>query len=176
VPLFLIASLVGALFARGKAIPTSHFDHPYFLIHILSAFFAYASFTLSFVSAVTHRAQSSALKSKRFGGAYRELPPLTDLEHIIFRAILWGVILLGLAIVSGIMWSHSAFQGNLLMEPKIIASYFTLTIYSVLLGMRRFALTGSRRQVTAVLVAFGFVLFTFLGTSLLKTGLHVGAS
>ncbi len=172
---FLLIFLLAARFLReGKAIPVSYFDNPYFLIHILSAFFAYASFTLSFVCAALYLIQSYALKSKRIGVFYEKLPPLRELERLIFHAVGWGIFLLSIGITSGLFWSKNALGTYWVAEPKSISSVLTCGVYALALFLQATSRTSGKKSVTLVVFAFALVLFTFVGTSLLKTKLHVG--
>src|SRR3989338_2615089 len=82
-----------------------HFHDAYFLLHILTAFFAYASFALSFISAALYLILDRALKRKPPADFFRHLLPLEDLEQLMSRTILWGLVLLSGAIVSGAFWS-----------------------------------------------------------------------
>ncbi len=172
---FLLIFLSAAWFmTSGKAIPPDYFNNHYFLIHILSACFGYASFAISFAGASLYLAQSHALKSKQVGNFYRKLPPLKDLEGFIFYSVVWGIFLLGIAIVSGGFWSKSTFDTFFVWEPKTISSVLTWIIYVFVFYLHHSSLIGERRSVKFVLFAFAFVLFTFLGTSFMKTKLHVG--
>ena len=120
---FLLIFLSAAWFmGPGKAIPPEYFNNHYFLIHILSACFAYASFAISFVAAALYLAQAHALKSKQISNFYSQLPPLKDLEKFIFYSVMWGIALLGVAIVSGGFWSKSAFH-TFVLEPKPFLLY-----------------------------------------------------
>ena len=174
VPLLLIFLVMALLLPQAKAIPTTYFHDYYFLIHILSAFFAYASFTISFVAAVLYLIQSDLIKSKQLGSFYQRLPSLQELERFIFYSVIWGFFLLGAGIVSGVLWSKSAFQTFLVRDAKAVASVLTWCAYGLIFYLHRRSLIRGKRSVWAVLAAFGLVLFTFLGTSLLGARLHVG--
>lgn len=152
-----------------------HFHEEYFLLHILSAFFGYAAFALSFIASILYLVLDRALKQKTSGRFYHKLPSLEDLEHLIFRAILWGILLLGVAIGSGALWTKAAFNSFILKEPKSFASLLTWVVYLVLVFLHEVLMTKGRRMVSMSSIAFLLVLFTFLGTSLFRPGLHVGA-
>ena len=152
-----------------------HFHNGYFLLHILSAFFGYASFALSFIAAASYLALDRALKRKASSHFYQKFSPLDDLECLIFRTIFFGVFLLGVAILSGALWTRSAYGTFILKEPKSFASLLTWTVYLVIIFLHEVLLMKGRRVVLMSLGAFVLVLFTFLGTSFFQTGLHVGA-
>ena len=152
----------------------AYFGDPYFLIHILTAFFGYASFALSFIGASLYLFLDQALKRKSPVQIYREFPPLEDLERFVFRTIFWGLLLLGGAILTGALWSKTVFGSFILKEPKSLASLLTWVVYLVIMYLHTVLSIKGRQIVRMSLIAFVLVLFTFLGTSLFQGGLHVG--
>lgn len=169
----LVLFLVPAFFPfRANPNLQKYFNDGYFLLHILSAFFGYASFALSFIAGALYLALDRALKRK---ASYRKFPSLEGLERFIFRTILWGLLLLGFAILSGALWAKSAFNTFILWEPKSIATLLTWGVYLVIIYLHELRRMKGRQVVLMSLGAFALVLFTFLGTSVFQTGLHAGA-
>ncbi|MBI4395026.1 MAG: cytochrome c biogenesis protein CcsA [Candidatus Omnitrophica bacterium] len=169
--LFLIPS-----FFRFEINPAllKHHHNGYFLIHILSAFFGYACFALSFIAGVLYLNLDRALKRKASFSSYHRFPSLEGLERFIFKTILWGIVLLGFAIISGALWTQNAFGTLILREPKSFASLLTWSVYLVLVYFHEIRERKGRRMVQMSLGAFVLVLFTFLGTSFFQKGLHAG--
>ena len=171
----LVLFLIPSFFPfRANPASAAYVHDPYFLLHILSAFFGYASFTLAFIAASLYLILDRALKRKTSLNFYRKLMPLEDLEHLIFRIILWGILLLGGAIVTGALWTRSAFGTFLLWEPKSFASLLTWAVYLVIIYFHEVRQLKGRKIILMSLASFVLVLFTFLGTGLFQTGLHVG--
>ena len=171
----LILFLIPSFFPfRSNLSSLTYFNDTYFLLHILSAFFSYASFALSFIAAILYLMLDTALKRKVAGPFYRKLLSLEDLEHFIFKTILWGVILLGIGILSGAFWAKSSFGTFVLREPKSLSSLLTWLVYLVIIYLHGIRQVKGRRIVRMSLWAFVLVLITFLGTSLVQTGFHVG--
>lgn len=172
---FLLSFLAVALVIKdGRAIPAVYFSDHYFLVHILSAFFAYASFTLSFVAAILYLVQSRLIKSKQLGSFYHKLPPLNELERFIFYAVIWGLFLLGIGILSGILWAANSMRTFEILEPKTVSSLITWGAYGIIFLLHRVSVIRGKRSAKTVALAFALVLFTFLGTSLLQNSLHIG--
>jgi ABC-type uncharacterized transport system permease subunit len=169
----LLLFLIPAIF---PSTPTDaivpYLDDNYFLLHILSAFFGYSSFTLSFAAGILYLVQDRALKLKTHLEFYHQLPPLEALERFIFRTIFWGLVLLGVAILTGGLWTLSSFGTFILIEPKSLATIFTWCFYLVLIYLHEVASVKGRRVMLVSVWAFGLVLFTFIGTSVMKSGLH----
>lgn len=169
-----LSLLVGAgllRFNAGQA-PLPKPFNPFFLIHLGTAFFAYASFTLSFVASVLYLIQHHELKRRRGGTLYHRLPSLEALEGLIFQPMGWGVFLLTLAIGVGFLWSKSAFGTYWLWEPKTISTLAIAGFYLVLICLHYGRLAHGKRAVVMSLFAFGLVFLNFFGTNLLGKGFH----
>lgn len=146
--------------------------NPYFILHLGTAFFAYASFTLSFTASVLYLLQHHELKRKRGGTFYHKLPSLEALEGLIHQPMAWGVFLLTLAIGIGFLWSKSAFGTYQLWEPKIVSTIAIACFYLVLVYFHYGAASRGKRLVVMSLVAFMFVFLNFFGMNLIGKGLH----
>lgn len=146
--------------------------NPYFILHLGTAFFAYASFTLSFVAAFLYLIQHRELKRKRGGTFYHRLPSLESLEGLIYQPMAWGVFLLFMAIGVGFLWSKSAFGTYWLWEPKTVSTLVIALLYLALVAAHYGAASRGKRAAVMSLVAFSFIFLNFFGISLLGKGLH----
>ncbi len=161
---FIGSAAMGAV--RGAALETLSTgagSNPYFPLHIVSAFFAYASFAISFAAGILYLVQHHELKAKHAGKFYHRLPPLEELEHLIYQPILWGAPLLLVAVGIGFIWSKSAYGKFWLTEPKTIATIVTALVYLIVLYLRYVASRRGKQPVVLSLVAFILVLFSFVG-------------
>lgn len=136
---------------------------PYFIVHIVSAFFAYASFTLSFAAGILYLIQHHELKLKKAGTFYHKLPSLEELEKLVYQPMIWGAPLLLTAAVIGMLWSKSAFGEFWVFDPKTIATVIISFFYFVILYLRFGAFLRGKQG--AVLSVFGFSLMvvSFVG-------------
>lgn len=146
--------------------------NPYFILHLGTAFFAYASFTLSFSASVLYLIQHGALKRRRGGTLYHRLPSLEALEDLIYQPMAWGVFLLGLAIGIGLLWSKSAFGTYWLWEAKTVTTMAIACFYLALVYFHYGAASRGKRLVVMNLIAFLFVFLNFFGMNLLGKGFH----
>ena len=170
----LLALLVGAgllRFDAGKINLPSPLN-PYFVLHLGTAFFAYASFTLSFAAAVLYLVQYRQLKRKRGGTFYHRLPSLKALEGLIYQPMAWGVFLLVFAIGIGFLWSKSAFGTFWLWEPKTILTLGIVLFYLALIYFHYGIASRGKRLVVMNLVAFALIFVNFFGANFLGKGLH----
>lgn len=145
--------------------------HPYFILHLGTAFFAYASFTLSFVASVLYLIQHYELKRRRGGTLYHQLPSLEALENLIYQPMTWGVFLLSLAMGIGFLWSKSAFGTYWLGDPKTVGTLLITLFYLILVYVHS-AAPGGKRFVVLSLLAFAFMFLNFFGLNLLGKGVH----
>ncbi len=170
----LLSFLLGAGLLRFNAGQTSLPTplNPYFILHLGTAFFAYASFTLSFVAGVLYLIQHHELKRKRGGTFYHRLPSLEALEGLIYQPMAWGVFLLLLAVGIGMLWAKSAFGTYWLWEPKTLGTLLTAFFYLVLVYVHYGAASRGKRVVVISLLAFAFVFLNFFGVNLFGKGHH----
>ncbi|MBI4115732.1 MAG: cytochrome c biogenesis protein CcsA [Candidatus Omnitrophica bacterium] len=170
----ILALIVGTAILRYQAGPISLPKplNPYFILHLVTVFFAYASFTLSFVAAILYLIQHHELKRKRGGTFYQRLPSLEDLEGLIFQPMAWGVFLLFLAIAIGFLWAKSALGTYLLREPKTLFTIAIAVFYLVLVYTYYGAASRGKRLVMLSLIAFIFVFLNFFGTHFSGKGVH----
>lgn len=170
---FLILLTGAALITRSGAVvePKAVLMHPYFLLHIGAAFFAYASFTLSFAAALLYLIQHHELKSKKPGAFYHKLASLEELEKLIYQPVLWGTPLLFTAITVGLMWAREVYGEMRIFDPKTLATLLTGGLYSAILVMRSMSILRAKQAAVLSFSAFGLVLIAFLGMRLIP-GAH----
>lgn len=167
--LLVIAGLLGV--HSATTVPPSPLN-PYFALHLGTAFFAYASFTLSFTASVLYLIQYRELKRKRGGNFYQRLPSLEALESLIYQPMAWGSFLLALAVGIGFLWAKSAFGTYWLWEPKTVSTIGIIFFYVALVYFHYGRSSHGKRWVVMNLIAFGFVFFNFFGMSFFTKGLH----
>lgn len=137
--------------------------NPYFIVHIVCAFFAYACFTLSFAAGILYLVQHRELKTKTAGTFYHKLPSLEELEKLIYQPLAWGAPLLASAMAIGMLWSKSAFGQTWIFDPKTIATAVTALFYFVILYLRIMSSVRGRQVAVLSLCAFVLVIFSFVG-------------
>lgn len=137
--------------------------NPYFTVHIISAFFAYACFTLSFAAGILYLIQYRELKAKKAGTFYHKLPSLEELEKLIYQPLVWGAPLLLTAIAIGIIWSKSAFGEFWIFDPKTIATAVIAVLYLAILYLRFISSIRGKQVAVMSLFVFALVVFSFVG-------------
>ena len=125
------------------------------IIHVASAFLAYACFAISFATAIMY------LLKKR-----------DILDEISYKAVGIGFLLLTVGIVTGAFWGHIAWGRYWGWDPKETWSLITWLIYVVYLHARFTAGWSGRKAAYVSIAGFLAVIFTFIGVTWLMPGLH----
>jgi cytochrome c-type biogenesis protein CcsB len=134
------------------------------LFHVVTCFLGYAAFTLGFGVAITYLVQEKRPRPS--------LPPLPELDRLIYRATVVGFLLLTLGILTGAVWAETAWGRYWSWDPKETWSLITWLVYATLLHARLVKGWQGRRIAWLAVLGFGAVLFTYFGVSFLLPGLH----
>ena len=170
-PLSAMSVLVSAFAPSTASISTNLSGG--LLLHVFSSILAYALFTLAAAQAALVAAQDYQLRHRHTRGIVQILPPLQLMETMLFELLLVGVILLSVAIVSGILFIDDIFGQSLV--HKTVLTLLAWALFSVLLwGHYRL---GWRSQTAVRLTIGGFLVLVlaFFGSKLvLELVLHRG--
>lgn len=143
-----------------------------FPVHITFAFLGNAAFALAFGAGFMYLLQDRMLKSKRFNRIYRMLPSIDVLDRVNYTCLSVGFPFMTLGIISGAVWANTAWGSYWSWDPKETWALVTWFLYAVLLHGRLTAGWRGRRAAFSSIVAFMFLLFSFLGVSFLFEGYH----
>jgi len=157
--LMISACLTEVLPSKGSVPPAN----PFFMLHILCAFFAYASFAISFAAALLYLIQRHELKTRRAGAFYHKLPSLEELERLIDQPMFWGASLLVAAILIGFYWSKTAFGVYAFSDPKTIATFLVTLLYGVIVALRFGSHLRAKHAAVLSVAAFALVILSFVG-------------
>lgn len=174
----LVAPFASVLVLWAAALPKEILPlHPslqsvWLPFHVIFAFLGDAIFALACVAGVVYLIQERLVKSKRVAGMSQRLPSLDVLDAINARALTIGFPLLTLGIMTGAAWAASAWGSYWSWDPKETWSLITWLLYAALLHQRLMVGWRGKKAAIMSIVAFGALLFTFLGVNLLMKGLH----
>ncbi|MBS0212270.1 MAG: cytochrome c biogenesis protein CcsA [Proteobacteria bacterium] len=131
-------------------------------LHAWTALLAYATLSLSALLALLLWAQERALRARQIRGWLRALPPLTQLEALLFRSIGAGFVLLTLTLVTGMLFVHDLL-GQHLWHKTVLSILSWLAFGWLLLGRWRYGWRGPR-AVKLTLAAMALLLLAFFGS------------
>ena len=140
-------------------------------LHAWCALLAYATLAIAALLAIMLWVQERALRQRRLHGWRRALPPLTELESLLFRTIAVGFALLTATLLTGVLFVENLFAQHLI-HKTVLSVLSWLAFGALLLGRWRFGWRG----VVAVrwtLVAMALLLLAFFGSKfVLELVLH----
>ena len=147
-------------------------DSAWLPVHVVLSFLGDAVFALAFSASLLYLLQERRLKTHRGRGAFRFLPSLETLDRLNYACLVWGLILLTLGIVSGIVWAHTAWGRFWSSDPKLVFSLVTWAIYVVLLQGRMTAGWRGRWAATLTIAGFAVIVISLVGVNVLALGQH----
>lgn len=138
-PLELLLMLIMPVSASSLLLawmfPSTHLlplDSPYGLrIHVLISIIAYSLMFLAALHAAFLSIQNRQLHNHQTGGIVKLLPPLQEMEKLLFEIILIGFIFLSAALSSGFIFLENLFEQHLV--HKTILSMLAWLLYAGLL-------------------------------------------
>ena len=110
-------------------------------------------------------AQERALRRREFHGWLRALPPLTELETLLFRTIAVGFVLLTATLLTGILFVENLFEQHL-VQKTVLSVLSWLLFGGLLLGRWRYGWRGTT-AVRWTLAAMILLVLGFFGTKFL---------
>jgi len=133
-------------------------------IHIGSSILAYAILTIAAAQAAVLAIQDHHLKNRITSGLVRVMPPLQLMEATLFELIWIGVVMLTLAISTGIVFMEDIFSQHLV--HKTVLSMFAWLIFSILLLGRHQLGWRSLTAVRFTITGFCLLILAFFGSKL----------
>jgi ABC-type uncharacterized transport system permease subunit len=145
----------------GGGLPRQGLDWP-LQLHALLALLAYATLAVATLLALMLWFQDRALRQRHLGGWLKVLPPLTQMETLLFRCLAVGFGLLSVTLLTGVVFVENLFAQDL--GHKTVLSILSWGVLGVLLfGRWRWGWRGPR-AVKLTLVAMGLLLLAFFGS------------
>ena len=168
-PLSALTVLV-ATFAPDTTPLLSHLSGG-MILHISSSILAYAILTLAAIQATVLALQDHQLKNRHTRGIIQVLPPLQLMEAMLFELLWIGVVLLTIAIASGVVFIDDIFTQSLVHKTTLTIAAWLL--FSTLLWGHYQLGWRSNTAVRFTLVGFGLLVLAFFGSKLvLEVILH----
>jgi ABC-type uncharacterized transport system permease subunit len=161
-PLAVLALLLQA------AIPTHHYvgyaGTPIFTLHFGIAMLAYSLFIVATVHALLMLALEKWLHRGVLPPLLRTLPPLLEMEALLFRILLAAFVLLTLTVVSGLFFSEQMFGKPLTFTHKTLFGIVSWAIFGALLAGHYFRGWRGKTAVRWTLAGFTALLLAYIGS------------
>lgn len=131
-------------------------------VHVFTSLLAYSMLTLAALQSLLLALQNRHLHNHHPGGLIRTLPPLLDMEALLFKLILLGVILLSFGLLSGTIYVDNLFSQHI--AHKTILSLIAWVVFTILLiGHWRYGWRG-RIAIRWTLSGFFILMLAFFGS------------
>src|SRR5213593_3786462 len=147
-------------------------DSAWLPVHVVLSILGDAVFALAFSASLLYLVQERRLKTHRGRGLLRHLPSLETLDRVNYACLVWGLILLTLGMVSGIVWAHEAWGRSWSTDPKLVFSLLTWAVYVVLLQGRMTAGWRGRWAATLTIAGFAVIVLSLVSVNMLALGNH----
>ena len=159
-----------ALLALGlqAVIPTRHIveygGSPLFTLHFGIAMLAYSLFIVATVHALLMLAEEKWLHRGQLPPFLSTLPPLLEMERLLFRILLAAFVLLTLTLVSGTFFSEQLFGKRFTLSHKTVFAIISWFIFGGLLAGHHFRGWRGRKAVHWTLAGFTTLLLAYVGS------------
>jgi len=135
-------------------------------LHILSSLLAYSTLMLASFQALLLAMQNNHLHARKNTNFIRSLPSLENMEHLLFRFIKIGVVLLSIGLLTGFYYLDNLFGSG--VAHKTILSMIAWIVFSVLLfGRWKYGWRG-KVAVRWTLGGFLVLMLAFFGTKFVQ--------
>ncbi|WP_129135464.1 cytochrome c biogenesis protein CcsA [Luteimonas sp. YGD11-2] len=131
-------------------------------LHAGFALLAYATLAIAALLALMLGAQERALRRREFHRWLRALPPLTELETLLFRTITVGFVLLTATLLTGVLFVHDFFAQHLI-HKSVLSVLSWLVFGALLFGRWRYGWRGPP-AVRWTLAAMVLLVLAFFGS------------
>jgi ABC-type uncharacterized transport system permease subunit len=137
---------------------------PLFTLHFAIAMLAYSLFIVATMHAVVMLAEQKWLHRGVMPPFLRSLPPLLEMEALLFRILFAAFVLLTLTVVSGVFFSEQLFNRPFQLTHKTVFGMLSWGIFATLLWGRYFRGWRGKRAVYLTLWGFAALLLAYLGS------------
>jgi ABC-type uncharacterized transport system permease subunit len=131
-------------------------------LHAMLALLAYATLALSTLIALLLWAQDRALRARHLHAWLRALPPLVQLETLLFRALWVSFVLLSATLLTGVLFVEDLLRQHL-WHKTVFSVLSWLVLGALLFGRLRFGWRGAR-ALKLVLTSMALLLLAFFGS------------
>jgi ABC-type uncharacterized transport system permease subunit len=161
-PAAAAAVLLQAVLRSGHVV--TYGGDPLFTLHFVIAMLGYSLFIVATVHALVMLAEEKWLRGGALPPFLRSLPPLLEMEALLFRILLAAFVLLTLTVVSGVFFSEQLFGKALTFTHKIVFAIISWFIFGGLLVGHYFRGWRGRTAVNWTLTGFTMLLLAYVGS------------
>lgn len=159
IPLLIPVTLASSIFHHNNAALTLNNGLG---VHIFLSLLAYSMLALAALQALVLSAQNRQLHNHQVKGLVKILPPLQDMEALLFGFIQVGLLLLSFGLISGFIYLDGFF-GKQVAHKTILSILAWMTFGTLLFGHWQYGWRG-RIAIRWTLVGFTLLMLAFFGS------------
>ncbi len=171
-PICALLLLAASVLPMPAVPPSKLLTSLWVAVHVITVLAAYGLLALTFLGGVLYLAQDRLIRAKRLGAAFKRLPPLSRLDALNHSALVAGFTLLTVGLITGAIYAQMKLGAYWRWDPKEVWALITWLLYAALIHTRLVQGWRGRRGAWLSAVAFGVLLFTFVGVGILFPGYH----
>jgi ABC-type uncharacterized transport system permease subunit len=171
VPLVFLCQTVASAFINPTVEIKPILQSPLFGLHIAGALLGYSGFAVSAIFGLLYLMLYYELRAHRFGIIYQRLPSLDVLSGMNWRAAMFGLGCLTLAIGAGALMSLQVYP-QFWQDPKVWLSVLTWFVYAICLLVRTAGGWQGTRMAYFTIAGFLLVVFSMLAANRLFPSFH----
>ena len=160
-PISGIAGIAASLDSSGHLIDTAN---QAIQGHIMVSVIAYSLITLGAFQAGLLAYQDRSIRQHHPGGFIRFLPPLHDMETLLFQFLGFGFLCLSISLITGFFYLEDIFAQRL-VHKTVLSIVAWVILGTLLFGRFRFGWRGPT-AIRWTLASFAFLMLAFFGSKL----------
>ena len=149
---------------RGPGHIVTYGGDPLFTLHFVIAMLGYSLYIVATVHALVMLAEEKWLHRGVMPPLLRSLPPLLEMEALLFRILFGAFVLLTLTVVSGVFFSEQLFGKPFKANHKTVFAFVSWLIFGGLLWGHYFRGWRGRKAVHWTLAGFVSLLLAYVGS------------
>ena len=161
-PVAAAAVMLQASMSSGHVV--QYGGNPLFAAHFGIAMLGYTLFIVATVHALVMLAEEKWLHRGALPPLLRTLPPLLEMEALLFRILLAAFVMLTLTVVSGVFFSEQLFGKPFKANHKTVFAFISMAIFGGLLWGHHFRGWRGRKAVRWTLAGFVSLLLAYVGS------------
>ncbi|MDX8388637.1 MAG: cytochrome c biogenesis protein CcsA [Ghiorsea sp.] len=139
--------------------------------HLLLSVAGYAILTMAALYACMQLLIDRALTKKQIGFFVQAMPSLMDISNYLFAHVRWATWLIGLSIISGLMWQWIEMNHFAILNHKVLLAIFAWVALMSLYQLRKKAAWHHNRGSKMVLFAYVTLMLAYFGVKNIQNSL-----
>lgn len=136
--------------------------------HLLLSIAGYAMLTMAALYACMQLLLDRALTKKKIGFFVNAMPSLMDINNYLFAHVRWAIWLIGLSIVTGLVWQWVAMHHFALSNHKVLLALFAWFVLLTIYQLRKKAAWHHNRGSKMVIFAYLTLIIAYFGVRIIQ--------